>query len=416
MRIPIELQKSNNSANIYRKNQLSTNDYSLDIMQIQIENKLNKNRYHLSNEAKKRLKWMYIIKYECGGNVSKSAIKIGVSRTWLSTIYNRWKINDPRTLEPDSRAPKHTDKRKKISKETEDKIVEIRNKYHWGQEKIAVVLKRDHKLGASPTTVNRYLHKYNLIDIKLSNKNRLSWGTRKSNQVEQLQRMRPPKEIKDYKPGALIEKDMKFIVKAGKFVNTDKYKVKENYWCQHTILDSFTRLRVTPIFEDGTALSSLKAYKYAIEQFPFKVSCANTDNGSENGKEFAKYLKEKNIVHFFSRVGTPTDNPRVERSHLTDDKEFYSKGNICKTFEEQIKKNVEHDRIYNYIRPHQALGNLTPIVFHKLWKKDPDEAYGIVDKYQNYLQKNRIRLANSRRMRNKEKIGLLMEQIDARLG
>ena len=150
-------------------------------------------------------------------------------------------------------------------------------------------------------------------------------------------------------------------------------------------------------------------------RLPFTIACTNTDNGSENEKEFDDYLNENKIVHFYSRPGTPTDNPRVERSHLTDELEFYQRGNICKTFERQKTKTQDHEYRYNYVRPHQALGNLTPMEFYALWKKTPEAAYRIAEKWQSYLKKQRKRLANSRKMKNREKIAKLMDQIDKKL-
>lgn len=67
-------------------------------------------------------------------------------------------------------------------------------------------------------------------------------------------------------------------------------------------------------------------------------------------------MQEKQVFHFYSSVGTPTDNPRVERSHLTDDVEFYKRGNIHKTFDEQERALQQWEHTYNYIRPHQGLG------------------------------------------------------------
>ena len=365
MKVSIELLKANNSANICR-NKLT--NYSIDIMQAKVENLFNPKRYRLSDQAQKRLKWMYIIKYECGENITQAANKINISRQWLSAIHSKWEKTkgDPRQLEPRSRAPANTDKRKKIPKKVEGKIIEVRNKYHWGKDKIAVVLKRDYGIDVGATTVNRYLRKNNLINVRLSNKNRLAWARRKAGQVEQLQKVRPPKQIKDYKPGALIEKDMKFILKKGCFLNPLKYKAKENFWYQHTFIDSFTRIRFSPLSEDADSETAAKIQKQIERKFPFKIACVNTDSGGENGLHFANRLKEKKIVHFFSRAGMPTDNPRVERSHLTDDQEFYSQGNLCKTFKEQTERKIKYDYIYNHIRPHQALGNLTPMAFYEL--------------------------------------------------
>lgn len=109
---------------------------SIQLMQTQAENLLNPKRFYLSEVAKKRLRWMYIIYYESQGKVSRAARKIGLSREWLSKLKNRFENygKDPRSLEPESSAPRHTDLRKRIPKETEEKIIEIRDKYGWGKE------------------------------------------------------------------------------------------------------------------------------------------------------------------------------------------------------------------------------------------------------------------------------------------
>jgi len=405
-----------NSVNICRFDRLGQT--KTDIMQTIAENKLNPLRCYLSPEAKKRLKWIYIVKYECAGNISLAAKKIGVSRTWLSQIHGVWKNSheDPRSLEPESRAPLHTDNRQRISQDIQDKIVAIRQRYHtWGKDKIAGCLKNQHQTTVGSSTVNRYLHKNKLIDIKLSNKNKIAWRNRPG-QVKQTKfRMRPPKEIKDYKPGALVEKDVKLIVKMGEFINHEKYKAKENFYYQHTFIDSFTRLRMIGLSRDADSQASVDTLTEAQNRWPFQIACFNNDNGSENHGEFEKYLEHNGIYQFFSRVGTPTDNPRVERSHLTDDLEFYNQGNIHNGFVKQQEACLEWDRIYNYERPHQALGQLTPMQFYQLWKQSPTQAYAIADQYHDYLKRQKMRQARSRRMRKKEQIEALMQEIDKKL-
>src|SRR3989338_3725924 len=132
-----------NSVNLCRFGHLSQNN-STDIMQTQAEVKLNRLRYYLSPEAKKRLKWMYTVRYECDNNLAQAANRIGISRTWLSQVRGCWKNNreDPRSLEPESRAPLNTANRKRIDKKVENKIVEIRKRYRpWGKDKLSDVKK-----------------------------------------------------------------------------------------------------------------------------------------------------------------------------------------------------------------------------------------------------------------------------------
>jgi len=405
-----------NSGNIRRFGCLGHNN-TTDIMQTQAEIKLNPLRHYLSPEAKKRLKWMYIVKYECGNNISQAAAKIGISRTWLSQVHAKWKNGreDPRSLEPESRAPHRTNNRQRIAKEIESKIVEVRKRYRpWGKEKIAIILKRDYGMEAGASTVNRYLHKHRLIDPKLSEKNKRAWRAKKEKTGMKF-KMRPPSAIKDYKPGALMEKDMKLVLKMGVFTNMEKVRAKENFWYQHTLIDSFTRFRVIGLAEDSTSRTAVAVQQAAIKRLPFSVAAINNDNGGENEGDFSEYLDKENVAQFYSRSGTPTDNPRVERSHLTDEREFYGQGNLCRTFDGQSAALTEWEYIYNFIRPHQALGYLTPMEFYRLWKQKPEKAYDIKNKYNRYLKRQSKRLAVSRRMKNKEQIEKLMQFIDEKL-
>lgn len=389
-------------------------------MQTKAENLLNPYRYHLSSETHKRLRWLYITYYEHNGNVSKAARKIGISRQWLSTLKNIFEKHnrDPRSLEPDSKAPHSAAQRNRISPDVEAAILTIRDAYHWGKEKIAYVLKRDYSMNVHPSTVNRYLKKHGRVDPKISKKNFIAWKKKKQREGnEPLLKVkhRPPRVLKDYAPGALIEKDMKFVLKMGQFTNIEKYKAKENFYYQHTEIDSFTRMRTIELVKDAGSDTALKAHIRSLTRFPFPVACVNTDNGGENEKEFSSALQEQQVFHFYSSIGTPTDNPRVERSHLTDDVEFYKKGNTHKTFEEQQAALKKWEHTYNYIRPHQALGYLTPIEFYNLWKKDKDSAYNIKDTYNQYLTKQRKRLGSARSIKRQEQIETLMNFIDAKL-
>jgi len=382
------------------------------------EKELNPKHHHLSGEAKKRLRWLYILYKEQNGNVTKASKKIGVTRQWLSEIKTIFEHGgrDPRILEPKSRAPKNTNNRTRISKEAEDKILEVReySKNVWGKEKIARVLDRDHNIKVNSNTVNKYLHIHDKIDPKISLKNTKAWKAKIDRENTQLcARYRPPKEIKDYKPGALIEKDIKFVPVFGQ--DTSRGKSAGVFWSQHTFIDSLTRIRVTELTGGCSSEDSVTAYRNSKDRFPFEIACENTDNGSENKDKFRDELQKENVFQFYSNVSTPTDNPRVERSHLTDQKEFYEKGGIKSTFEKQKIANKEWEDVYNFERPHQALGYLTPMEFYDLWETDKVKAYKIVDKYQKYLLKQRIRLAGARKIKRKDQIEKLMQFIDAKL-
>jgi len=392
---------------------------SINIMQTLAERRLNPNNYHLSPDAKKRLRWLYLVYYDQRGNVSAAARKAGLSRQWLSHLKQIFESNnrDPRHLEPESRAPNDTSNRQKIPRETEDAIIKIRDESlnSWGKEKITWVLKRDYGLKVNPNTVNKYLHKHKRIDPKISLKNSQAFEEKKYRDSENILfkvKFRPPSKLKDYAPGALVEKDMKYLVKPRQ---EREGKHKDNYFYQFTETDSFTRIRTLEVSDAQDTASTIASHREAMKRFPFKVACENTDNGFENNNNFSKELKKENVFHFYSNRSTPTDNPRVERSHLTDDLEFYLKGNLFNDLGRQKEATRKWEDSYNFKRPHQALGYLTPMEFYALWKKNPEKAYSIAEKWQKYLRKQSLRLAKARRIKKKEQINALMKFIDAKL-
>jgi hypothetical protein len=385
-------------------------------MQTKAELKLNPFKYHLSVEAKKRLRWMYILYHEQGGNVSRTANNIGISRQWLSYLRNVFEKSNrnPRSLEPESKAPRNTGKRNRIDKSIEGRIMWVRNEYGWGKDKIAAYLKDNEDIKVSHNTVNRYLHVHKKIDPKISLKNSMAMKSKKEREkdIDLKAKFRPPSNIKDLAPGALVEKDMKYIIILG--VNNE-IKLVRNFWYQQTCIDSFTRIRTMELTKDFESLTVTMAHKEALKRMPFNIACINVDNGSENKGYFSEYLQKENVFQFYSNTATPTDNPRVERSHLSDELEFYKRGNHYSSFEKQKEALRRWEYIYNYIRPHQALGQMTPMAFYELWKKDPEEAMKITEKWQAYLKKQSKRLANSRKIKRKEQIESLMKFIDAKL-
>jgi len=390
---------------------------TLTLMTTIAERLYNPLHYHLSKEAKKRLRWIYILYDEQKNNVTRAANKIGISRQWLSHIKSIFENNnkDPRNLEPESKVPYNTSKRKRIPQETEQLIVKIRKNYPWGKVIIARILKRDYQIIIHPNTVNKYLHKHKLINPKLSLKNFNAMKNKKQREQKNIifkVKYRPPTKIKDYAPGALIEKDMKYIAKLG---SKSEKNTRDNFYYQQTMIDSFTRIRVLGLTKSFDSQTTAQIRKEMIKRFPFNLACENTDNGAENIGEYTDSLQDENVFHFYSNSGTPTDNPRVERSHLTDDIEFYNQGNYYDSFEKQKEALEKWEYVYNFVRPHQAIGYLTPMEFYALWKKNPNQAYEIVEQWQVYLRKQRKRLNEARRIKRKNQINALMTFIDIKL-
>lgn len=88
---------------------------------------------------------------------------------------------------------------------------------------------------------------------------------------------------------------MKFILKMGK-----NGLSKEDFWYQHRIIDSFTGIRASELTENPDSQEATQAYEEMKIRLLFTIACFNTDNGSENEKEFSQKLQQENIFHFYS--------------------------------------------------------------------------------------------------------------------
>lgn len=92
-----------------------------------------------------------------------------------------------------------------------------------------------------------------------------------------------------------------------------------------------------------------------------KIENVQTDNGSEFHGAFETALKDLKIPHYWSRVRTPKDNAMNERFNRTLDEEFLRMGNMVTDPVEFNRRLTEWLVEYNFRRPHQTLGYMSPI-------------------------------------------------------
>jgi transposase InsO family protein len=85
-----------------------------------------------------------------------------------------------------------------------------------------------------------------------------------------------------------------------------------------------------------------------------------TDNGAPFLKEFDKLCTKLGLSHYFIHPRSPKENTYVEISHGADEREFYQQGNTYSLLPVMQRKIREWEEVWNTIRPHEALGQLTP--------------------------------------------------------
>jgi len=152
-------------------------------------------------------------------------------------------------------------------------------------------------------------------------------------------------------PGHPIQVDVKFV----SLRNFDGNRVRR---FQYTAIDDATRIRALKIYPRHNQQNAIKFIDYVIEKFPFRIHTIRTDRGHEFQAQFHWHVEDKGIRHVYIKPRSPQLNGKVERSHRTDQEEFYQ----LLTYTDDVdlnKKLAEWERFYNLDRPHGAFKGKT---------------------------------------------------------
>ena len=232
------------------------------------------------------------------GDVSKACRYFGVARA----SFYRWKAAYERHggdgLVNRKTAPKNPANR--TAPEIVEKVLHLRQIYHLGPIRIVWYLARYHDIKISDAGVYRVLKRHGL--------NRLPCGTR----VRKIHTTRYQHKV----PGHQIQVDVKFLNFQGK----DGGNIRRY---QYTAIDDATRVRALQIFDRHTQANAIAFIDYVIAKFPFRIREVRTDNGHEFQARFHWHVEDQGIRHAYIKPSSPQLNGKVERSHRTDDQEFY---------------------------------------------------------------------------------------------
>ena len=158
--------------------------------------------------------------------------------------------------------------------------------------------------------------------------------------------------------GSSWRMDETYIKVGGKFLifNTEEGKVKRY---QFTAIDDCTRVRAIKVYEKHNQKNAIDFLDYVIDKFPFRIHTIQTDNGHEFQSKFNWHVQDKGMNHRYIKPGKPQHNGKVERSHLTDKREFYQ---LLKYTDDVDlgKKLKQWEDFYNFNRPHGAFKGKTP--------------------------------------------------------
>lgn len=302
---------------------------------------------NISDEAKQRLKVLDWLRAH-QNNVSLTSRHFGVTRETIGIWKKKLEKFGIKGLNDASHRPKIL--RTMVTNcLVVSEIVKTRKKYlAWSKYKIARILERDKQIIVSASTVGRVLKKKGLINPKKS---------KKRSKAAQHPRKRFPKGFRIHSEGDMVQIDTKHVTLIGG---------KKIY--QFTAIDVLSKRRVLRYYPSLASANGAAFLQHCITRFPFVIKNVQTDNGPEFLKHFDALCNQLDLPHYFIYPRTPKENTYVENSHLSDENEFYQQGNVGCTIEFMQEKLAEWEHTWNYIRPHEALGYLTPDEYSNKYK------------------------------------------------
>jgi transposase InsO family protein len=128
---------------------------------------------------------------------------------------------------------------------------------------------------------------------------------------------------------------------------------------QYTAIDDATRVIVLKIYSKHNQENAINFINYVIDKFLFRINTIRTDRGHEFQAQFHWHVEDVGIRHAYNKPRSPQLNGKVERSHRTDQEEFYQL--LSYTDDLDLNKKLEAwENFYNFNRPHKALAGKTP--------------------------------------------------------
>ena len=311
--------------------------------------------YHQSNlsfKAKRKLEAYQL--YQTGKLTMQeiatvlSVHKSTVSR-WIENANEAMQSGCYQVLEPKSTAPYNTPREKVLTMENKQQILEIREKFKCGKDKIEIYLKRDYNITISSSTIGRYLKKLSLRDDPMFY-NRHKVKRKRKRRKKPLIR---PKEIFDKLEHQAFEHFQ---------VDTKYYIINSRTFYIINAVDLVTRMMFSYAYTRHTATCA-RDFLYRLNEV-FEIKDSNVylqrDNGSEFMAEFEEVAEAYNITLVTNYVRQPKMNGYVERHNRTlkDENLIFHMPTTVQEVNEQL---YEYLVMYNFERVHNGINNITPM-------------------------------------------------------
>ncbi len=282
-----------------------------------------------------------------GGNVSRTARHFGFSRPTVYRWLARYAPRRLASLEDRSSRPRRC-RRPTWTHAQLLAVREMRRRYpRWGKAKLAVLLRREG------------------IWLSVSMTGRILARLRRSGELAEprlrgvaVRTRRPPRPHAVRKPrGYAVERP-------GDLVGLDTLDVRLPGWGrplkQFTARDLISRWDTLTLASSASAEAAIGMLDALAERMPFAVRALQVDGGSEFMAGFETECARRGIALFVLPPRSPKLNGHVERANGTHTQEFWELTDAEPEIDPLRAALLEHEACYNTVRPHQALGFLTP--------------------------------------------------------
>lgn len=317
--------------------------------------------WELSRSGQLRLQWMTHY-FQHGRNAAFTCRHFGISR---QTFYRWWRRYDPHnlaTLEDRSHRPHHRRRPTWTTAQAQAVLLTRREYPRWGKDKLAVLVRRT-GLRLSTSMVGRILSDLKRRGVLVEPPRAAVAARRRKKMRGRPWARRKPRFWPIRRPGDLVQLDTKELRPA-------RGVVLKHFSAR----DMVSRWDVVEVHERATSLAAAHFLDTLVNRMPFPIAALQVDGGSEFAAEFELACQQRGLPLFVLPPRSPKLNGQVERSHRTHHEEFYQ---VIPQRWEVAHLNPQlrrWERIYNTVRPHQALGYLTPLEFLDRCKSQPRKA------------------------------------------
>lgn len=297
-----------------------------------------------------------------GHNMSDAARVFGITR---SVVYDILKKQAEGDLKDRSRVPKHQPN--KTPAETQQKVIEAKNKTRLGPKRLSLYLSKYEEIDVPAGTIrhilrrNRHLLTYSSRRSRRRKKKRefVDWHSAKCFEVVQVD----VKHIRDQK--ALTKEEI---------IHLDRYDIPNYQW---GAIDVNSRFKLIAYSRERSWTNGLCFYLWVVSwlrSHGVTVEIVFTvDNGEEfGGKSWLKVKQLRKLLSGFGcrliqkHKGHPEENAHLERSHLTDDEEFYQlRALTIHSEQDLLHEATGYIYYYNNVREHSSIDDKTPFLHLK---------------------------------------------------